>query len=203
MTDPTLEEIKARAEAATPGPWKVIAIPAAESELATPGGENVEHVDLFRECIPMIPAEGHRPAEGINVFSADMASAAAENIACLVNVAYGEPDVEFIAHARTDVPYLLERIERAERERDRGAQVALEEIAKLEAKFVARIRRLEEVLQGLRRTHLVVDDCWYSCPKAVDDVYGDSACCDDSKRESICTCGAEKHNAAIDAVLST
>ena len=75
-----LDEIHARCEAATPGPWKYIdngfdgMIKSEEETIC--GGE---------------PCEG-RIEDG--------------------------PDAQFIAHARDDIPYLLDRAEKAEAERN-------------------------------------------------------------------------------------
>lgn len=46
-------------------------------------------------------------------------------------------------------------------------------------------------LHRLRREHLDVEDCWYSCPKAED------GCCDDAQGDE-CNCGADTHNALVD-----
>ncbi len=51
---------------------------------------------------------------------------------------------------------------------------------------------LLDALRAAKRQHLIVDDCWYSCPKS-------GNCCDDSAEG--CRCGADKHNAAIDAAI--
>ena len=50
--------------------------------------------------------------------------------------------------------------------------------------------------------HVEAGDCWFSCPLAKSD-YGDgSACCnDEAVARGKCTCGADSHNAAIDAAL--
>ena len=51
------------------------------------------------------------------------------------------------------------------------------------------VRALEEA----RRPHVVVEDCWYSCPAS-------GECCNDEAGER-CDCGADAHNAAIDAAI--
>jgi hypothetical protein len=58
---------------------------------------------------------------------------------------------------------------------------------------MARIRELEKALLAAKIPHHHCEDCWYSCPMS------DEGCCDE--REIGCNCGAEKHNAAIDAAL--
>lgn len=50
-------------------------------------------------------------------------------------------------------------------------------------------------LLAAKRSHLHVEDCWYSCPKSED------GCCDEEAGDA-CNCGADKHNAAIDEALA-
>ena len=56
-------------------------------------------------------------------------------------------------------------------------------------------RALLEGLNSLRRQHRYVEDCWYSCPKAAD------GCCNDLAGDE-CDCGADEHNARIDALCA-
>ncbi len=51
-------------------------------------------------------------------------------------------------------------------------------------------------LEALRQQHLLVDDSWYSCPKA------EGGCADDKIPEGVCWCGADKHNALVDAIIA-
>ncbi len=44
--------------------------------------------------------------------------------------------------------------------------------------------------------HREVEDCWYSCPKALD-AEGNSACCDE--RQTECNCGADRQIERIHA----
>ena len=56
------------------------------------------------------------------------------------------------------------------------------------------ISRLRAALQAAKIPHLVVGgDCWFSCPAS-------GECCNDNL-DGKCDCGADKHNAAIDAAL--
>lgn len=50
-------------------------------------------------------------------------------------------------------------------------------------------------LNRLRRKHYECEDCWYSCPKS------EEGCCNDNMGDD-CTCGADTHNALIDALLA-
>ncbi len=64
-------------------------------------------------------------------------------------------------------------------------------------------RVLRKALEAAKRQHLIVDDCWYSCPLAKRDHSEDSASCNDAEiARGECTCGADAHNAAIDAALA-
>lgn len=58
---------------------------------------------------------------------------------------------------------------------------------------ICEIDRLRAALTAARRMHVTCEDGWYSCPLSED------GCLDE--RETACTCGAEKHNAAIDIAL--
>lgn len=51
-------------------------------------------------------------------------------------------------------------------------------------------------LNRLRRQHLYVEDCWYSCPKSGE------GCCDDGEPKDVCNCGADAHNALVDDLLT-
>lgn len=60
---------------------------------------------------------------------------------------------------------------------------------------------LRALLLSLRRSHSLVDeDCWYSCPKATYSD-GDIGYCGPDKGNP-CNCGADEHNARIDAYLA-
>jgi hypothetical protein len=67
------------------------------------------------------------------------------------------------------------------------------------------IEGLRAEMERLRMPHLIVDgDCWFSCPLAKYPDDGSNACCDDDAlARGVCTCGAEAHNAKIEAALST
>jgi hypothetical protein len=49
-------------------------------------------------------------------------------------------------------------------------------------------------LNGLKQTHLILDDCWYSCPKS-------GECCKDDYDENECDCGADNTNKKIDRII--
>ncbi len=59
----------------------------------------------------------------------------------------------------------------------------------------APLRITKEWLDSLRLAHHKSDDCWYSCPKS-----GES--CNDEEGDG-CNCGADEHNARIDAILAS
>ena len=65
----------------------------------------------------------------------------------------------------------------------------------------ARIAELEaaqkealSLLPELERGHYYCDDCWYSCPKAVD------GCCDERQGDE-CNCGADNYNALLAKII--
>lgn len=58
---------------------------------------------------------------------------------------------------------------------------------------IPRTEAIEELIRLARRSHYYCDDCWYSCPKSED------GCCDQDAGE-VCNCGADKHNAKVDAL---
>ena len=53
--------------------------------------------------------------------------------------------------------------------------------------------QLKTLIESLRRAHLVVEDCWYSCPKSGD-------CCNHELED--CTCGADSHNKTLDKIIA-
>ena len=63
-------------------------------------------------------------------------------------------------------------------------------IAELEAAQKEALSLLPELEQG----HYYCDDCWYSCPKAVD------GCCDESQGDE-CNCGADNYNALLAKII--
>ena len=70
-------------------------------------------------------------------------------------------------------------------------KVATARIAELEAAQQKAIVLLPE----LERGHYYCDDCWYSCPKAVD------GCCDERQGDE-CNCGADKYNQLLSEIIS-
>ena len=69
------------------------------------------------------------------------------------------------------------------------------------------MNELIELVNKLRREHYICeDDCYLSCPLAVNED-GESACCNDSwlsantENAHKCTCGADEHNALVDEVI--
>jgi hypothetical protein len=71
----------------------------------------------------------------------------------------------------------------------------------IEDALTARIAELEaaqkealSLLPKLERGHYYCDDCWYSCPKAVD------GCCDERQGDE-CDCGADDYNAILAKII--
>lgn len=52
---------------------------------------------------------------------------------------------------------------------------------------------LKILLESLRRPHLEIEDCWYSCPLS-------GECCNYELEDS-CNCGATAHNEKIDKAI--
>lgn len=102
-----LDQIRDRLQHATWGQWKTVAIPEAESELATPTGEPVPHVDLYVERLRV---EVQRNEPGTFVGYVDCAGKPdAENVACIVGAT--EADVALLRDAPSDLRYLLACVE--------------------------------------------------------------------------------------------
>ena len=60
---------------------------------------------------------------------------------------------------------------------------------------IAGAGRMRAALEAAKLPHYVCeDDCWYSCPKS-------GECCDDTADQTKCNCGADAHNAKIDAAI--
>ena len=56
-----------------------------------------------------------------------------------------------------------------------------------------RVKELEVGLERLRRTHMVCEDGWYSCPKSGESIRDEPA--------DYCNCGADKANEIISELL--
>lgn len=62
--------------------------------------------------------------------------------------------------------------------------------------LVRAVDELRDTLIASKIEHLIVEgDCWFSCPKS-----GES--CRDDQVKTECDCGADAHNARIDATLT-
>lgn len=68
------------------------------------------------------------------------------------------------------------------------------QVARLRRRPRDRIAKLETALKNARMSHQTCEDNWYSCPKSSE------GCSNDAAGDE-CTCGADEHNAAIDAAL--
>ena len=84
-----------------------------------------------------------------------------------------------------------------ERLRIDGLAVGVPEVVRddcLEAGLA--INNLRFALLESRREHYVCDgDCWYSCPKS-------GRCCDESRDETKCDCGADEWNARVSKLIT-
>jgi hypothetical protein len=61
---------------------------------------------------------------------------------------------------------------------------------------------LRKTLEELKRSHTVVDDCWYSCPMGIDENGDHESCNKEEIEKGICLCGADEANAKIEAALA-
>ncbi len=95
MTPSRLAEIKAAAEAATPGPWGI--------EMC---GDHVEHVRAFEKHPEWCENDPATCPHGKGILTTDC------------NVYTSDDDARFIALARTAVGELIEEIERLQRENE-------------------------------------------------------------------------------------
>jgi hypothetical protein len=80
-----------------------------------------------------------------------------------------------------------------------GRQLEAERVRILATAYRAKeaeAQAYREALIGSKRKHDECEDRWYSCPKSAE------GCLNDAWPADRCTCGADDHNAAIDAVLS-
>lgn len=108
MDEKRIAEIKARAEAATPAPWKMVP----------------------RAALPFLPTRDHvADVDGHEV------QPARDGI-----LGDQTADADFIAHAREDVPFLLEQLERAQRDvavAADDAEADLKEVLRLKSALAA------------------------------------------------------------------
>jgi hypothetical protein len=145
-----LAEVRARAEAATPGPWAW----AATCEKGY--GANVG-----AECFAEDDDDARHPLSG------DL-SEREDNYIVLQGIASMEhqnanADAEFIAHAREDVPRLLAALARAEAENARAAEEGFKVAARLTARVEeaeARAARAEGEREEARREWASAVELW-------------------------------------------
>jgi len=65
----------------------------------------------------------------------------------------------------------------------------------LETLLTTQAAGLERLASLAKRGHTYCEDGWYSCPKAEDG-------CADENRGPECDCGADEHNAEVDALMT-
>lgn len=169
-----LEEIRARAEAAFPGPWRWRGnTESRHLRLQSPHRGGMTVMDFVRWGM-----QGARPRFGIEglMYPADkMVGYEVPHRSDVVTVDH--PDAEFIAHAREDVPALLAELARL---REAGVPELLREVVKLRAKRgrlraawrsarrrAARMRKRIAALEAERHTtNEALDDINAACRAA-------------------------------------
>ena len=102
---------------------------------------------------------------------------------------------EMMAMIDAEVKPLLSKIAALERQLDRRAHSVKEWTVSCDF-WRERCNELTAALEKAKIPHTVCDDCWYTCPKATED-----RCCNTELAKDKCICGADIHNAAIDAVI--
>ena len=70
-------------------------------------------------------------------------------------------------------------------------------------KLQADVAHLRKTLEKLKRSHTIVDDCWYSCPMALDEEGHHESCNTEEIEKGICLCGADDTNMIIEAALAS
>lgn len=98
-----LARLRVLHEAASPHPWKTVAIPASDECLTLPH----DHYDIYREVVP-IRTKPSPP--GTLMGTADMANPEAWNVAC---ASFSPDDVELVIAMRNALPLLLDVAEAA------------------------------------------------------------------------------------------
>lgn len=134
LTDEQIEEIKARAEAATPGPWAYESVSEKSNDYCI---GTVCPVD--KDGDPGDPIMGnvrHHP-HYFNAETGDFGEWYCEMVCSIDECEHGgdgslHADARFIAHARTDIPLLISALE-AEKKRADEAEALVERL-KLEAR---------------------------------------------------------------------
>ena len=121
------DAIRARCEAATPGPWTAII-----------GGSDFANVYIYGSCY--MPIADLRRDDDYKYSDVDMDKAA--------------DDAEFIAHARQDIPELLDALE-AETERANSEYITAQYLKADRDRWKA---RAEEVEANLAQLNSVLDD---------------------------------------------
>ena len=104
MTPEWLAEIKGRCEAATPGPWVTRDSSRNRGDFAVPGGRFL--ADRPDDTIFSWSIQGgcpDDPGEGWSVLHADVAEG---------TIVPELADLDFVAHARRDLPELVAEVER-------------------------------------------------------------------------------------------
>ena len=76
------------------------------------------------------------------------------------------------------------------------AEWAVSRITTLESSHAGLLEEVGRLKKLAHRVHTYCEDSWYSCPKAED------GCLNEAQGDD-CTCGADKHNAEVEATPTT
>lgn len=140
MSEPDIEAIRARKDAATPGPW----------EWDTEDGE----------CLRSLSVTDREYGE-FGSLLASYPRAVVMGYPCRPGTGFAEydgADAEFIAHARTDIPDLLEAVDRL-----RSMLIDAETEAQMQAAEAERLRGADAIVRRLAAGDYVYDtvSCWF------------------------------------------
>lgn len=102
---------------------------------------------------------------------------------------------QMVAMIQREVTPLLAKIAHLEKQLERRAHSVKEWTVSADY-WRDRCTELVAALEKSKIPHTVCDDCWYTCPKSETD-----RCCNEELPKDKCICGADIHNAAIDAAL--
>lgn len=159
----TIDAIKARCEAATPGPWE---------------NGNGEFINAITRIGSMAICRVNQPVE---VAWRSDGSGRTYSVSA-------QPNKNFIAHAREDIPYLLERIAELEGQLAEVTQIALDVTGKYETSIKMHKITADLLTASQQRERAAVEDLdstgtCHACKHAIDGEPCYCSECDESDRE--------------------
>ena len=136
-----LQEIRERCEKATPGPWFVVGPPWRAS---------YPHAGEMTDLLPTYVISGsddpHAGTPVIDAISIDEWEAGKYHEL----LSQSDADLEFCAHARTDIPALIDRVEEQD-EKIEALEAEAERLVRRDGQWAASCDRLESQLAEAKR----------------------------------------------------